>query len=89
MNNALGMMWESECDVSEGLEVSTGVMEAVKEMEAANEITLKHSDMIRQPLNNAGSYLLAHDKVDCLLICHSIYISLLRYQREVKRSNTP
>ena len=89
MNNALGMMWESEGDVSEGLEISTGVMNAVKEMGAANEVTTKNSDMIRQTLNNAGSYLLAHDKVDCLLICHSLNSSRFRYQREVKRSNTP
>ena len=70
MNNALGMMWESECDVSEGLEITTSVMNAVKEMEASNEVNSKNSDIIRQTLNNAGSYLLAHDKVDYLLIYH-------------------
>lgn len=89
MNNALGMMWESECDVSEGLEITTGVMNAVKEMEAANEVNANNSDIIRQTLNNAGSYLLAHDKVNCLLNCHFRITSLHRYQREVKLLNTP
>lgn len=64
LNNTLGMMWESESDVSEGMEVTKEIMSTVQSMESANAIRPANSDIVRQTLNNAGSYLLAREKVD-------------------------
>lgn len=58
------MMWESESDVSEGMEVTKEIMSTVQSMESANAIRPANSDIVRQTLNNAGSYLLAREKVD-------------------------
>ena len=58
------MMWESESDVSEGMEITKEIMSTVQSMENAKTICSANSDIVRQTLNNAGSYLLAREKVD-------------------------